>query len=103
MNRYATKFAVLGLMGAIFAIPAASQADGLRINLPGFHLAIGTAHRAPVVVVDIYDWQWRRDHGYSDWAWYRDHPECRIDKVVWLRDHARDADRGHDRDRHDRR
>ena len=97
MKMYATKLAMLGLMGFIFAIPAASQADGLRVNLFGLHIAIGHDRD------DSFNWQWRRDHGYDDWVWYRDHPGYRGD-----RDDHRGGDRGRDkggdrgRDGHDR-
>lgn len=95
MKTYATKLAILGLMGAMFAVPAVSQADALRLNLFGLHVAIGHDHP------DCYDWHWRRDHGCDDWRWYRDHPDFHGDRRDYDRDH-RDFDRDHhdfDRDR----
>ncbi|MHB8635225.1 MAG: hypothetical protein ACYC96_02000 [Fimbriimonadaceae bacterium] len=86
MRILSTKLAVLGLMGVVFAVPAASQADAIRVNLFGLHIAIGHTRRPD----DCYNWQWRRDHGYRDWQWYRDHPGYRGD-----RDDRRD--RGDDR------
>ena len=100
MKTLSTKLAILGLMGAMFAIPAASQADALKVNLFGLHIAIGHDHCAPpaIVVVDRYDWRWRRDHGYDDWVWYRDHPGFRGERADF-RGRDFDRDRGHDRDR----
>lgn len=100
MKNYGIKLSTLVLIGAIFAAPAASHADGIRINLLGLHIAIGHRHcPPPVVVVDCWDWRWRRDHGYDDWRWYRDHPNWHHSRDDYYRDH------GHDRgfDRHDRR
>jgi hypothetical protein len=91
-----TKIAMLGLVGATFAVPAMSQADALKINLLGLHISIG--HNRPD---DCWDWHWRRDHGYADWAWYRDHPGYRGERVDFRRD--RDRDRRDRDDRHDRR
>src|ERR1019366_4462643 len=94
MKMYATKLAMLGLMGVMFAIPAASQADALKVNLFGLHISIG--HNRD----DCNNWQWRRDHGYDDWRWYRDHPGYRGDRDDHrARDDHRDRDRGGDRGR----
>lgn len=87
MRSLILKLAVLGSVGAMAAIPAASQADGFRLDVGcgRFAIRIGRDHcPPPVVVCDEHDWRWHRDHD-------RD----------WDRDHRRDRD--HDRDRHDRR
>ncbi len=93
--KLSTKLAVLGVVGAMFAIPAASQADAIKVNLLGWHISLGHNDQC-------YDWHWRRDHGYDDWRWYRDHPGWRPDRDDHRdRDRDRDRDRNRDRDRRD--
>jgi hypothetical protein len=77
MKTLSVKLALVGLVGMIAAVPAASQADSFRLSIGSgrFGIHIGRERRPapvvvyrrdycppPVVVVDEHDWRWRRDH-----------------------------------------